>query len=71
MAEQVALADPDTVDAIDPGQDPGVFERADRLADGRRRAAGLVGDRRIGRVALARLAEPATATRLERRRISR
>ena len=32
MAKEIALLTPDAGDAIDPGQDPGVFERAERDA---------------------------------------
>jgi hypothetical protein len=32
MAEQIPLAAPDAGDAVDPGQQPGILERLDRLA---------------------------------------
>jgi hypothetical protein len=53
LAEEIALADANPDDAVDPGEDAGELEGLDRLADGRHSAARLIGDRLIAGGALA------------------
>ena len=53
MPEQVALALPDTLEAVHPGQKPGILKRLDRLGDRVTGAAGALGDLLVGREAKA------------------